>query len=276
MNALNAISLGGLPGVPLQGLLDLLLQLLVVTLRVGAFLISSPFFGSGMVPLQIRIVFSFGLGLFVFSQIEPPVPEVLTSFYVIPLVIQELAIGLSVGLTLTILFAAVGLAGEKIAATSGLSFAMQVDPSGGGQSPVISQMLTLFLLVIFFSLNGHMLILALVIESYNTVPIGRAVMFPVMIQTGIDAGGLMFAFAASIMLPIVAVLFIINLAIGVITKSAPQLNLFSFGFPITILSVFVLLILSVTPIAWSFSDLLNDAFNVLQTMIGGMPDGRRW
>lgn len=273
MNALNAISLGGLPGVPLQGLIDLLLQLLVVTLRVGAFLISSPFFGSGMVPLQIRIVFSFGLGLFVFSQIEPPVPEVLTSFYVIPLVIQELAIGLSVGLTLTILFAAVGLAGEKIAATSGLSFAMQVDPSGGGQSPVISQMLTLFLLVIFFSLNGHMLILALVIESYNTVPIGRAVVFPVMIQTGIDAGGLMFAFAASIMLPIVAVLFIINLAIGVITKSAPQLNLFSFGFPITILSVFVLLILSVTPIAWSFSDLLNDAFNVLQTMIGGMPDG---
>lgn len=273
MNALNAISLGGLPGVPLQGLLDLLLQLLVATLRVGAFLISSPFFGSGMVPLQIRIVFSFGLGLFVFSQIEPPVPEVLTSFYVIPLVIQELAIGLSVGLTLTILFAAVGLAGEKIAATSGLSFAMQVDPSGGGQSPVISQMLTLFLLVIFFSLNGHMLILALVIESYNTVPIGRAVVFPVMIQTGIDAGGLMFAFAASIMLPIVAVLFIINLAIGVITKSAPQLNLFSFGFPITILSVFVLLILSVTPIAWSFSDLLNDAFNVLQTMIGGMPDG---
>ena len=270
---MSSVSIAGLPGIPLQSLIDVFLQIFFVTLRMGAFLISSPFFGSRMVPLQVRIVFSVVLGLFVAAQVELPEVSVLTSFLVIPLLLQELAIGLCAGLTLTIIFASVGLAGEKIAATSGLSFAIQVDPSGGGQSPVLSQMLTLFLLVIFFALNGHMLVLAIMINSYTLAPIGEPLVYQIMIQTGIDAAGLMFAFAASIMLPIVAVLFIINLAIGIITKSAPQLNLFSFGFPITILSVFVLLVFSVTPIAWAFADLLEDIVSILNTLTEGMGNG---
>lgn len=273
MIPLNGISLGGLIGVPLQSLFDVLLQVFFVNLRIGAFLLSAPFFGSGMMPLQIRIVFSVMLGFFIMGQISPPEMSMLTSFLVIPLILQELAIGLSVGLTITIIFASVGLAGEKIAATSGLSFAINVDPSGGGQSPVLSQLLTLFLIVIFFSLNGHLLVIGLVLQSYELVPIGAPLIYNVLIQTGIDAAGLMFAFAASIMLPIVAILFIINLAIGIITKSAPQLNLFSFGFPITILSVFVLLLLSITPLAWSFSDLLENIMSVLDTLVKGMRDG---
>jgi flagellar biosynthetic protein FliR len=244
-----------------------------VSLRMGAFLISCPFFGSGMVPLQVRIVFSIVLGLFIATQVQLPDIAILTSFLVIPLLLQELAIGLCAGLTLTIIFASVGLAGEKIAATSGLSFAVQVDPSGGGQSPVLAQMLTLFLLVIFFALNGHMLVLAIMINSYTLAPIGEPLVYQIMVQAGIDAAGLMFAFAASIMLPIVAVLFIINLAIGIITKSAPQLNLFSFGFPITILSVFVLLVFSVTPIAWAFAALLENIMSILTTLTEGMGDG---
>ena len=273
MLPLDTISLGAFPGTGLQGLIDGFLQILIINLRIGAFLLSAPFFGTRMVPLQIRIVFSICLGVFLMGQITLPEMEVLTSFLVIPLILQELAIGLCVGLTITILFAAAELAGEKIASTSGLSFAMQVDPGGGGQTPVISQILKLFLLVIFFSLNGHMVVISLMIDSYSSVPIGTPLIYAVLIQSGIDAAGLMFAFAASIMLPVAAVLFMINLCIGIITKSAPQLNLFSFGFPITLLSVFVLLIYSVTPFAWSFADLTRDVFGILNTLIGGMKDG---
>ena len=172
-----------------------------------------------------------------------------------------------------IIFATAGLAGEKIAASSGLSFSMQVDPSGSGQTPVVSQILTLFCLVIFFSINGHLHVMALILESYEIVPIGAPLLWGMLIQSGIDAGGLMFSFAASIMLPIVAVLFIINLAIGIITKSAPQLNLFSFGFPITIFSVFVLITLSISPFAWAFSDLTDSITEFLGTLIQGMRDG---
>ena len=273
MIPLNEISLGPLPGMQMQDLLDWLLQVLVMNLRAGAFLLSAPFFGSRMLPLQIRIILSFALGAFVMSQVEAPTMAVLTSFQVIPLILQELAIGLCVGLTFTILFASAGLAGEKIASSSGLSFSMQVDPSGSGQTPVVSQILTLFLLVIFFSINGHLLVFALILESYTVVPIGAPLVLDGMIQAGIDAAGLMFDFASSMMLPIVAVLLIINLAIGIITKSAPQLNLFSFGFPITIFSVFVLLTLSITPFAWAFSDLTNAIVDFLRTLIEGMQNG---
>jgi len=270
---LNDIAFGALPGAQMQDLLNWLLQVLVMNLRAGAFLISAPFFGSRMLPLQVRIVLSFALGAFIMSQVAPPDIAILTSFMVIPLVIQELAIGLTAGLTFMIIFATAGLAGEKIAASSGLSFSMQVDPSGSGQTPVVSQILTLFCLVIFFSINGHLHVMGLILESYKIVPIGTPLLWGVLIQSGIDAGGLMFSFAASIMLPIVAVLFIINLAIGIITKSAPQLNLFSFGFPITIFSVFVLITLSISPFAWAFSDLTASVTEFLGTLIQGMRDG---
>jgi len=87
------------------------------------------------VALAGSIVLSFALGAFIMSQVAPPNIAILTSFMVIPLVIQELAIGLTAGLTFMIIFATAGLAGEKIAASSGLSFSMQVDPSGSGQTP---------------------------------------------------------------------------------------------------------------------------------------------
>ena len=273
MIPLNEISLGALPGMQMQDLLDWLLQVLVMNLRAAAFLLSAPFFGSRMLPLQIRIILSFALGAFVMSQVEAPTMAVLTSFQVIPLILQELAIGLCVGLTFTILFASAGLAGEKIASSSGLSFSMQVDPSGSGQTPVVSQILTLFLLVIFFSINGHLLVFALILESYTVVPIGAPLVLDGMIQAGIDAAGLMFDFASSMMLPIVAVLLIINLAIGIITKSAPQLNLFSFGFPMTLIGAFLILYFSVDALAFAFKDLLIEIIDLLMLLLVEQNDG---
>ena len=92
-----------------------------------------------MVPLQVRIVFSFGIGVWVLNNIKLPSWETLISSDLIPIVLQEIFIGLTCGMTLSICFGTVILAGEKIAATSGLAFASQVDPTSGAQSPVISQ-----------------------------------------------------------------------------------------------------------------------------------------
>jgi hypothetical protein len=92
-------------------------------------------------------------------------------------------------------------------------------------------------------------------------------------QIGVDAMGTMFALAASIMLPVAAVLFLLNLVIGVVTKSAPQLNLFSFGFPITLMAAFLLMFVSVGGLAQAFSDLIRDALAILDTIFGGLADG---
>ena len=134
------------PGISLQSLPLYFLLLLICSLRIGAFLISSPFFGSRMVPLPVRIVFSFGIGLWVLANISLPGQEILDGAGIVPIIMQEIFIGLVCGMILSICFGSVILAGEKIATTSGLAFASQVDPSSGAQSPVISQIFSLFLL----------------------------------------------------------------------------------------------------------------------------------
>ena len=188
--------------------------------------------------------------------------------WVSSIIFVEIAVGLAAGLTLSIWFAAVLLAGEKIASTSGLSYAAQIDPATGAQTPVVSQILYMFLLVIFLSIDGHLIAIATMLESYTILPIGAPVAAGTLIASGISAAGSMFLAATIIMLPISIALVLINLAIGIITRSAPQLNLFSFGFPITLLAVFFILYFSVGPLAESARSLIGSALQSLQTMLG--------
>jgi flagellar biosynthetic protein FliR len=261
------------PALELQSILTYLLSLFLTSLRVGAFLVASPFFGSRMVPLPVRIVFSVALGLGAMNYVSFPGVEVLTSVAVVPIIIQEIAIGLSCGMILNICFSTVILAGEKIAATSGLAFASQVDPANGSQSPVISQFFSLFLLVLFFSLNGHLVIFELLYKSYETIPLGRLNDLSEIFELGIEASSTVYERAVIIVLPIVSLLFLMNLGIGFITKSAPQLNLFSFGFPLTILGTFFALYFSVDALQFVFSDLIDRSLNFVRLVLAGGTDG---
>ena len=265
--------LGALPGLELQELFTFIILLLIASLRVGAFLISSPFFGSRMVPIQIRIVFSFCLGFWILGTLQFPDQNTLLGPKLILIVLQELFIGLTVGLVLNICFAAVTLAGEKIAATSGLAFASQVDPNGGGQSPVISQILFLFLIVVFFSVNGHLIILGLIYKSFEFYPLGQFTSYGELVSAGLSASDILFKSAAIIVLPIVIVLLFVNIAIGFITKSAPQLNLFSFGFPMTLIGAFLILFYSVDAIAFAFKDLIQSIIDLVMSLLVEPSDG---
>jgi flagellar biosynthetic protein FliR len=265
--------LGALPGLELQELFTFLILLLIASLRVGAFLISAPFFGSRMVPLQIRIVFSFCLGFWILGTLQFPDQNTLLGPKLILIVLQELFIGLTVGLVLNICFAAVTLAGEKIAATSGLAFASQVDPTGGGQSPVISQIFFLFLIVVFFSVNGHLMVLGLIYKSFEFYPLGEFTSYGELVSAGLSASDILFKSAAIIVLPIIIVLLFVNIAIGFITKSAPQLNLFSFGFPMTLIGAFLILFYSVDAIAFAFKDLIQSIIDLVMSLLVEPSDG---
>ncbi len=261
--------ISSMPGLTLQSLSLYLLLIVVCTLRVGAFLISSPFFGSRMIPLPVRIVCSVSLGFWVLGSTKLPSYEFLTSFNLIPIIGQEIIIGLSAGMALSICFGTVILAGEKIAATSGLAFASQVDPSSGAQSPVISQIFSLFLLVLFFALNGHLIILKLIFESFQRLPIGSFADNTGMVEKALTSADFLFYTAITLVLPIVSILFFINLGIGFITKSAPQLNLFSFGFPLTISATFFALYFSVDALQFGFKELLNGAISIVRSILRG-------
>lgn len=266
--------LGQLPGLNLQDLSVFLILILISSLRVGSFLIAAPFFGSRMVPLQIRIVFSFCLGFWILDVAAFPDQSILLSAKLISIVFQEIVIGVSAGMIVTIAFAAVGMVGEKVAATSGLAFASQVDPTGGGQSPVISSFLTLFMIVIFFSLSGHLVVFSLIYDSFSVIPIGTFADYSRLPEIGLESAELMLKTAAILMFPIVSIMLLINVSVGFITKSAPTLNLFSFGFPMTILGAFFILYFSVDALAFGFQDLSRSILELLSSLLSVETNGR--
>ena len=261
------------PGLYLSNIVNLLPLFLLASIRIGAFILSAPFFGMRGVPTPLRIVVSFILGLAVVSFVGLPSEELLNDLNFIFIVMVEIAVGLTAGLIVTIWFASVALAGEKMATSAGLGYAAQIDPLAGGQTPVISQTLNLFLIVLFVTLDGHLLMLRVFFESYSILPIGAMPPPFVLIGAGIKAAGSMFIAASLIMLPVVGIILMINVSAGIMTRSAPQLNLFSFVFPVTILSAFVILYFSTGTMALAFSDLIFSTIEALEDLMIGINDG---
>jgi flagellar biosynthetic protein FliR len=130
------------------------------------------------------------------------------------------------------------------------------------------------LLILFFSVNGHLIVFELFYKSYETVPIGSFYNFKDVIEKAINSTNSIYQNAVIIVLPIVGILFFMNLGIGFITKSAPQLNLFSFGFPLTILGTFFILYFSVDALQNVFVELIDEAIGFVKSILnGGVPDG---
>ena len=261
------------PGLNLNNIVTILPLFFLATVRVGSFVISSPLFGMRGVPTPIRVVISFILGLAVVSFTGLPSEDLLSSLNFIFIVLVEIAVGLTAGLIVTIWFSSVALAGEKMATSAGLGYAAQIDPQAGGQTPVVSVILNLFLIVLFVSLDGHLLMLRVFFESFSILPIGSMPPPMVLIGAGIKAAGSMFIAASLIMLPVVGIILMINVSAGIMTRSAPQLNLFSFVFPVTILGAFIILYFSTGTMALAFSDLIFSSIEALEDLMLGISDG---
>ena len=263
---MNATDLS-LPGIDLFNLYQYLVIFFIASLRISAFLISAPFFSLGGIPLQVRIVAGISLTAFLFPVIKVPDLQTMPGFNLFLIILSEIGIGLSVGLVLTIIFSAAAVAGEKIASTAGLSMSSMIDPQSGGQTLVLSTVLILFLISCFLSLDGHLFIIKMLMESYVYLPIGLSINFLQASNIAIETFGDMLYLAALISLPVVGGLLLIQASIGVITRSAPSLNLFSFGFPIALIAVFVFLYAGVGPISDAFSDLTGTAINLIEEVL---------
>lgn len=264
----------GIPGLSLQNAVETLSIFFLSSIRIGAFLISSPFFGAQSIPLQVRIITSIILGFAFHSQFDNVQISDFENLTLVRVVFSEILIGLVVGLFVSVLFASVALAGEKIATSGGLGFAAQVDPNSGGQTPVISNILTLFLIVIFLSVDGHLALIRAIHFSYEVLPFSGSIDLQNASKFGVDAAGSMFEVASVIMLPIVILLLLTNFSVGVVTRSAPQLNLFSFGFPITLLVVFLGLYASVTPLGYAMEELVEFSLSFVDRFYESISNGK--
>ncbi|MGB0521199.1 MAG: flagellar biosynthetic protein FliR [Candidatus Puniceispirillaceae bacterium] len=266
-------AMGGLPGLELNAVMSVMAKFMLASLRIGAFLVVSPIFGSTAIPVQVRVIAGAFLAVMVMGYSQVPDIESFSELRIIGVIITELLIGIAAGLILTIWFSAAVLAGEKIATSAGLGYAAQIDPNSGGQTPVVSQMLSLFMIILFLGVNGHLVVLRTMLESYSYLPIGAMPAWGAFIKGGISAASAMFVAASIIMLPIAFVMLLINLAVGVITRSSPQLNLFSFAFPMSLLAIFILFYLSVDSMSHALKDLGISAMESLHLVMEAMSHG---
>jgi flagellar biosynthetic protein FliR len=160
--------------------------------------------------------------------------------------VQQFIIGISIGFSMRLVFVAIELAGHLIGMSMGLGFASFYDPQTEGQTTAISQFLVLLCMLVFLSLDGHLMFVTVMANSFTVMPIGS--------EGGIDAmkiatwGETIFSSGLLIALPVVTALLIANMALGILTKTAPQLNLFGIGFPITISIGFIVLAVSLPTI----------------------------
>jgi len=248
-----------LPGLDLNLLLDYLFKFFLCSVRLSAFL------SSRSIPLNVKIVFSLVISFFYFGYLSDI--QLSEEIYqnLISIVIIEALIGLAFGLTLTIWFSAAALAGEKIASTTGLGFSQMVDPETGGQTPVISLVLDLFLITIFLSLDGHLLAIEFLFKSFEIYKINSGLPGLSLVGLGIQATGAMFYTGGLIMLPVVGALLLTNIAVGIITRSAPQLNMFSFAFPVTMLLAFLILYLSSQSMGNAFAELTKSSLESIES-----------
>lgn len=231
--------------------------------RIMGLIMVAPLFGNLAVPARIKVALGIMLAMLVAPGLTN-LPEMdPLSLPAVLILTQQFIIGAAMGFAVRIVFAAVEMAGELTGMTMGLGFATFFDPQSQGRSSAISQFLALLVLMFYLATNLHLVLLATLVDSFNSIPITMLPMGTKLFSQVALWGGQIFSFGVQIALPMVAVLLITNIALGILTRAAPQLNIFGIGFPVTI-SVGLLMMALVLPyLAVPIEKLFAEAFAFL-------------
>lgn len=202
--------------------------------RLLGMLMVAPVFAHASLPRRVKI----GLGVFVTLLVAPTLPALPAvepaSWAGLFILGREILIGVAIGFTMRLVFAGIEMAGELMGLQMGLGFASFFDPGASGQTVVLSRYLGMLASLIFLAVGAHLVMLSTLTESFRLLPISTEPLAGGGFMGLAQAGGLVFAIALQLALPIIAVLLVVNLALGILARSAPQLNLFAIGFPITL------------------------------------------
>lgn len=233
-------------------------------MRILGLVLVAPLLGNVAVPVNIRVVLTASLALVVAPSLTGLPPMDPLSLQGIFILTQQFIIGAAMGFVIRLVFAAVELAGEVTGMTMGLGFASFYDPQSQGHTTAISQFLALVVLMMYLATNMHLLLLATLVESFTTIPVADLASTGAL--AGKVAGWASYAFSGGLQLamPMVGVLLITNIALGILTRAAPQLNIFGIGFPVTI-SVGLLMLALVLPyLSVPVDTLFGQAFALLR------------
>lgn len=248
--------------------LDAWLALFIYPLtRVLALLAVAPIFNSAGLSARIRLL----TGLAICLALAPALPQAQLpppgSWQGMAVLAQQMLIGLIMGLSLRLVFTAVDIAGELIGLQMGLSFATFFDPHSSAQTSAISSFLGLLASLLFLAMNGHLLMLSVLAESFELIPVGMTPFAAGGFRALLAWSAVMFSAGLLLALPLITALLIANLSLGVLARIAPQLNIFAIGFPVTSLTGFTVLLFSLPHLGAALERLYERGFVALSEVM---------
>ena len=235
--------------------------------RISAALLVAPIFSARSVNLRFRLALVAALTFVVYPLYDWPIIDVLSGLGLV-LLLQQIALGILMGLILQISFGAISAAGDFIAISMGLSFAMMSDPNNGHQTPVLSQLLVILASLLFLTLGAHLVLIEMLLDSFRLMPIDGVRFDQAMVNDFIQWSGIIFAGGMMIALPVMITLLVTNMAMGVVARAAPTLNIFAVGFPAAMLVGFVTLVILIPSMTSGMEQSWVESYQQLQTYMG--------
>ncbi len=236
--------------------------------RVASFFMVVPVIGTRMVPARIRM----GLALAVTAVIVPVLPDLPQinglSLQTYLWIAEQILIGVAMGFLLQILFQVYALGGQLIASQMGLGFASVSDPANGVSVVVLSQFYLMIVMMLFLALNGHLVLIEVLVRSFDVLPVTEGGISSSGMMAIAMSGSWLVSSALLMSLPAVTALLVINFAFGIMTKAAPQLNIFAVGFPFTMLMGLLITWVSLEGFLGQYYRFTEFAFQYLERVIG--------
>lgn len=235
--------------------------------RILAFFQAAPLWGHSSVPNQAKIGLAFLITL-VIAPVLPPMPDVpIVSWAGFGILVEQMLIGIAIGLVMHVVFAVVQAAGEFIGLQMGLAFATFFDAGSGTNSMVLSRVLYMIALLMFLALGAHLMVLEALVSSFNGLPIGIGAFNPNAFEIMVRYGGTIFVAGMSLAMPLMGSLLIIKLALGILNRSAPQLTVFNIGFPMTLTIGLVMLMVLMTDMSRFLQRLFSNGIQFIYSLI---------
>ncbi|MGY3039513.1 flagellar biosynthetic protein FliR [Rhodanobacter sp. TND4EL1] len=234
--------------------------------RVSGLFLIAPIFSATVIPARVRV----GLVVVVTMVLAPLAPATIDpgSGAGVATLAGQVLIGAAVGFVLKLVFEAVSFGGELVAQSMSLGFAEVVNPQAGGSSTVLSQFYLLLVTLLFLVMDGHLQLIALLADSFRSLPPGSPTISANVLHAVVAFGGELFAGAVRVALPAMTSLLVVNIGFAAISRAAPSMNLFAVGFPITISLGFIALWLALRSLPGAFEALQGDAWSLMRHLLG--------
>ena len=234
--------------------------------RIGAALMTAPLFATEAGNARLRIMLSLALSFMVYSLLEWPRLNPLSPDGLLAL-LNQIAIGIVMGLSLQVVVASLVIAGQAISSTMGLSMANLMDPTLGNV-PVLSQFMLIIGSLVFLGAGGHLMLIGSLIDSFTLLPVGKSLFAVEGSGRMLAWSSMMFLGGVLIALPVMASLLLVNIGVGIMTRAAPSLNIFSVGLPAMMVAGYILIVACIGSMGGRIQWLWDLAFSTLREILG--------